>query len=157
MTLLADCMLDSFPWLYFFLFGIEKGNERENEWMFSWLSLFQKSWIVSHPNWCHFDLYINWLGGSEGEMCNFVLSFSTNIVFGWELSLVELVSSAGSFINVFDISGIPRTYSGPPKVESHCQIRHENPGSYKSGICKQQNICDNLHYFFLNEKQILNN
>lgn len=78
-------------------------------------------------------------------------------MFGGKLSLVELVSSAGSFKNVFDISGIPRAYSGPPKVESHCQIRHENPGSYKSGRCKQQNLWDNLHCFFTNEKQILNN
>lgn len=138
MTLLADCMLDSVPWLHFILFGTEKGNERENEWMLSWLSVSWKSWIVSHPNWCHFDLSINWLSASEGGMCTSVSSFSINITFCGKLSLVELVSFVGSFINASDTSGIPRTYSGPPKVENHSQIRHENPGSYKSGSCKQR-------------------
>lgn len=62
-------------------------------------------------------------------MGNSISSLSINIKFGGKLSLAQYVISVGSFTNPFDTSGISGTYSDPPKVENHNQVRHKNPGS----------------------------
>lgn len=75
--------------------------------------------------------------GENEKMSNSISSFSINFMFGGELSLVELISSLGTFISAFDTSGITRTYSDSPKVENYSCITHENPGSWTTGRCKQ--------------------